>query len=81
MKQVRTVRGTAVPRLPMPECSPWTRRASQAGHPWSTHRSLILDSRVLRDQELNERREQRFASLADIVHKLEETQVEGPFLL
>jgi transposase-like protein len=35
--------------------------------------SLILDSRVLRDQELNERRKQRFASLADVVHELKET--------
>ena len=41
--------------------------------------ALLLDSRVLRDQELNERRQQRFASLADVVHKLEETQVEGEF--
>ena len=43
--------------------------------------SLLLDSRVLRDQELNERRKQRFASLADVVHKLEETQGEREFLL
>ena len=35
--------------------------------------SLLLDSRVLRDQELNERRKQRFASLADVVHELEES--------
>ena len=28
-----------------------------------------MDSRVLRDQELNERRKQRFASLADVVHE------------
>ena len=28
------------------------------------HESLLLDSRVLRDQERNERRQQRFASLA-----------------
>ena len=34
-------------------------------------RSLLLDSRVLGDQQLNERRKQRFASLADVVHKLE----------
>ena len=34
--------------------------------------TLLLDSRVLRDQELNERRQQRFASLADVVHALEE---------
>ena len=43
--------------------------------------TLILDSRVLRDQELNERRKQRFASLADVVHKLEEPQVQREFLL
>jgi hypothetical protein len=35
-------------------------------------KSLLLDSRVLRDQELNECRQQRFASLADVVHELEE---------
>ena len=34
--------------------------------------ALILDSRVLRDQEFNERRQQRFASLADVVYKLED---------
>jgi transposase-like protein len=39
--------------------------------------TLLLDSRVLRDQELNERRQQRFAALADVVHELEETQVDG----
>ena len=43
--------------------------------------SLLLDSRVLRDQELNERRQQRFASLADVVHELEESQVDREFLL
>src|SRR5215471_16338541 len=43
--------------------------------------SLLLDSRVLRDQQLNERRQQRFASLADVVHELEEPQVEREFLL
>jgi hypothetical protein len=43
--------------------------------------SLLLDSGVLADQQLNERTQQRFASLADIVHKLEETQVEREFLL
>jgi hypothetical protein len=43
--------------------------------------TLLLDSRVLRDQELNERRKQRFASLADVVHELEETQVQREFLL
>src|SRR5262249_400658 len=50
----------------------------QGGH---NRISLILDSRVLRDQELNERRKQRFASLADVVHELEEAQVEREFLL
>ena len=44
-------------------------------------RTLLLDSGVLADQQLNERTQQRFAALADIVHKLEETQVEREFLL
>jgi len=43
--------------------------------------SLILDSRVLCDQHLNERTQQRFASLSDIVHKLKETEVKREFLL
>jgi hypothetical protein len=43
--------------------------------------ALLLDSRVLRDQQLNERRQQRFASLADVVHELEEPQVDREFLL
>ena len=43
--------------------------------------TLLLDSGVLCDQYLNERTKQCFTSLADIVHKLEETQVEGQFLL
>jgi len=43
--------------------------------------SLLLDSRVLRDQQLNERRKQRFASLADVVHEFEEPQVDWEFLL
>ena len=42
---------------------------------------LLLDSGVLADQQLNERTKQRFASLADVVNKLEETQVEREFLL
>jgi hypothetical protein len=42
------------------------------GHAKNYYPSLLLDSRVLRDQELNERRQQRFASLADIVHELKE---------
>ena len=44
-------------------------------------RALLLDSRVLRDQQLNERRKQRFASLTDVVHELEEPQVDREFLL
>ena len=43
--------------------------------------TLLLDSRVLRDQELNERGQQRFASLADVVHELEESQIDREFLL
>jgi hypothetical protein len=42
---------------------------------------LLLDSGVLADQELNELTQQRFASLSDVVHKLEEPQVEREFLL
>jgi hypothetical protein len=41
----------------------------------------MLDSRVLCDQQLNERRKQRFAPLADVVHELEEPQVDREFLL
>jgi hypothetical protein len=48
---------------------------------WRIPRALLLDSRVLRDQQLNERRQQRFASLADVVHKLKESQVDREFLL
>ena len=44
-------------------------------------RTLILDSRVLCDQQLTERTQQRFASLSDIVHKLKETEVKREFLL
>jgi hypothetical protein len=44
-------------------------------------RALIWDSRGLRDQELNERRKQRFASLAHVVHELKEAQVKWEFLL
>jgi len=44
-------------------------------------RCLLLDSGVFTDQQLNERPQQRFASLADVVHKLEEPQVEREFLL
>src|SRR5262245_1875409 len=45
------------------------------------HGSLFVDFGVLCDQYLNERTKQCFTSLADIVHKLEETQVEGQFPL
>lgn len=43
--------------------------------------SLLSDSRVLRDQEFNERRQQRFTALADVMHKLEETEVQREFFL
>jgi hypothetical protein len=43
--------------------------------------TLILDAGVLCDQEFHECTQQRFASLADIVHKLKETEVEWEFLL
>lgn len=43
--------------------------------------TLLLDSRVLRDQQLNERRKQRFASLSHVVNELEKPQVEREFLL
>src|SRR5262249_542499 len=42
---------------------------------------LLLDSRVLCDQQLNERRKQRFTPVAHVVHELEETQVQREFLL
>ena len=42
---------------------------------------LLLDSRVLCNQQLNERRQQRFAALADVVNKLKEPEVERKFLL
>src|SRR4029434_6242176 len=53
--------GHALPR------QPWLRIDIKA--------SLLLDSRVICDEQLNERTKQRFASLADVVHKLKETQV------
>jgi insertion element IS1 protein InsB len=43
--------------------------------------TLILDSRVLCDQQLNERTKQRFAALSDVVHKLEEPEVKRELLL
>jgi len=42
---------------------------------------LILDSRVLFDQQLNELMKQRFSPFSDIVNILEETEVEREFLL
>jgi hypothetical protein len=45
------------------------------------HLTLLLDSGVLADQQLNESRKQCFASLADVVNKLEEAQVKREFLL
>ena len=44
-------------------------------------RGLFLDSRVLADQQLNERAQQRFPSLSHVVNELEETQVERQLLL
>ena len=44
-------------------------------------KALLLDSRVLRDEELNECRQQCFASLADVMHKLEETERQREFFL
>jgi hypothetical protein len=41
----------------------------------------MLDSRILGDQELHERRKPCFASLSDVVNKLEETEVKREFLL
>jgi hypothetical protein len=35
----------------------------------------MLDSRVLCDQQLNERMKQRFASLSDIVNELKKTRL------
>jgi hypothetical protein len=43
--------------------------------------SLFLDARVLADQQLNERTQQRFASLAHVVNELEKAQVERQLLL
>jgi hypothetical protein len=42
---------------------------------------LFLDSRVLADQQLNERAQQRFTPLSHVVNELEKTQVEWQFLL
>jgi hypothetical protein len=43
--------------------------------------SLILDSRVLADEQLDECTQQRFASPSHVVNELEESQVERQFLL
>ena len=77
------------PLAPPPPLPPWpeTTTPIEASFCTLTHRldlilrTLLLDSRVLRDQQLNERRKQRFASLADVVHELEEPQVDREFLL
>jgi hypothetical protein len=41
----------------------------------------MLDARVFRDQKLNQRMQQRFASLSDVVYKRKATQVQREFLL
>ena len=43
--------------------------------------SLLLESRVLADQQLNERTQQCFASPAHVVNEFEEAEVERQFLL
>ena len=43
--------------------------------------TLLLDSGVLADQQLNERTKQRLASLSHVVNELEKTQVEREFFL
>ena len=48
---------------------------------WPYLLTLLLDSGVFADQQLNERPEQRFAALAHVVHTLEEPQGEWEFLL
>jgi hypothetical protein len=45
------------------------------------HLLLLLDSRVLSDQQRNERRQQRFAALAAVVHERKEPQGQREFLL
>jgi hypothetical protein len=60
----------------------WNGHAQPLADPYERFAlTLLLDSGVLRDQYLNERTKQCFASLADVVHKLDEPQVEGQFLL
>lgn len=41
--------------------------------------SLFLDARVLADEQLNERTQQRFASLSHVVNELEAPEVERGF--
>jgi len=43
--------------------------------------TLLLASGVLADQPLNKRTQQRFASLADVVHQREDPQGEREWLL
>jgi hypothetical protein len=58
-------------------CQKWQARA---GKTRTFAGTLILDSRVLCDQQLNERTKQRFALLSDIVNTLEKTEVKREFL-
>ncbi len=58
--------------LSIPKCPVAILLEVASFHPW-----LMLDSRVLCDQQLNERMKQRFASLSGVVHKLEKTEVKG----
>jgi hypothetical protein len=60
----------------------WTREPAGTFQPLiNKHLTLMLDSRVLCDQQFNERMKQRFASLSGVVHKLEKTEVKGEFFL
>ena len=56
-------------------------RLPQSSEQHDIRLTLLLDSRVLADQQLNKRTQQRFASPSHVVHKLEETEVEREFLL
>src|SRR6266571_5908051 len=58
----------------------WTKLAMSSAA-LSQFSFLMLGFRVLCDQQLNERMQQRFASLSSVVHKLEKTEVKGEFLL
>jgi hypothetical protein len=61
---------------------PWAEKTDQVTRDRAeSFTLLLLDSGVLADQQLNERRKQRFAALADVVHELKETQVQREFLL